>query len=200
MISALGMNPALSLQPNANRLNQTSVTSTNDFGEVLNSAMRNNDVVSRLRSLGVPVNIMDTPKKSKSIGSNGVTIAPNIIRRMEQDEDYAQEIIDKVYDFLDYASECKQMYALQGAKLKWIGMSIDSDGKVVMWAGAGKDEDSQDNDKDDELLEIVVRKEMTINPPVNQKPFSSSHNANVDASDFFALVGNVNHKSQRRDD
>ena len=68
MINALGMNPALSLQPNANRLNQTSETSTNDFGEVLNSAMRNNDVVSRLRSLGVPVNIMDTPKKSNSIG------------------------------------------------------------------------------------------------------------------------------------
>jgi len=57
MINALGMNPALSLQLNANRVNQTSETSTNDFGEVLNSLMRNNDV-SRLRSLGVPVNIL----------------------------------------------------------------------------------------------------------------------------------------------
>ena len=164
------------------------------------SIMNNNDVMSRLRSIGVPIQIKDTPKESKSLGPNGVTIAPNIIRKMEQDEEYAQEIIDEILGFLDYMSDCERDYALQGAKLKWIGMSIDSDGKVVMWAGGVPNEDPKENGEDDEALIVTRGGKKANNLTVDYDTFVKPPATNVDASTFLALVGNVNLKPRHKDD
>ena len=200
MINALGMNPDLYLQPNAMRTNQVTADKTHNFDDVFSSSMNKNDVMSRLRSIGVPIQIKDTPKESKSLGPNGVTIAPNIIRKMEQDEEYAQEIIDEILGFLDYMSDCERDYALQGAKLKWIGMSIDSDGKVVMWAGGVPIEDPKENGEDDEALIVTRGGKKANNQTVDYDTLIKPPATNVDASTFLALVGNVNLKPQHKDD
>jgi hypothetical protein len=199
MINALGINPFMPLQPNMNQASQTFQAAPRSFEDALGSAMTQNDIVSRLRSLGVPVIVRDTPKQSNSLGSNGVTIAPNIIRKMEQDEEYAQEIMNEINYFLyEFLPESNRNIALQGGKMKWAGMSIDSEGKVVMWSGGVPKQEDDSNSENNEFWNVLSGKEKVKDKESISATYVSCDNSDYDLSAHSALFGSINLKIQRR--
>jgi hypothetical protein len=200
MINALGANILSALHNNANRVNQSPMTSTANFGEFLGSAMSSDDVISRFRSNGVPINI-GTPRQMNSLGSNGVSIAPSIIDKMAQDEEIAREKEDIIWDWLFVRlPAARQEFARRGAELRWYGISIEPDGTIVEWYGGVLKEYGNDDEERDGLLRITRSRQTATDNEVVTETFTSANDVDKDLSHQLALFGDTNLRLQKRDD
>lgn len=172
---------------------------TRGFQDTLNTSLNNGDVLSRLRSYGVPVYIRDTPKKFKSLHPNGITIAPNIIKKMEADEVYAQEIITEIEDFLfNFYPESKRGYEQQGAKINWCGISIDAEGKVVKWAGGLPEKEEDDYQSGIELYIFTGNEKESRKIELQDEPNILISDDSLDWSAYLSLVGDTSYKIRRQ--
>lgn len=189
-LNALGINPLLSNQLNVNQQNSISQSTTNCFDEVLNTAMGKGNVVSRLRSFGLPMRVKDMPRTVSCFSelAHGLTIAPNILNRMAHDEAYLQKIEQQIdYWFNVHVPMREREAALWGDNFTvFAEFTIKPNGEIVKSSGVIFNDHVVD-----EVCEVVNSLESA-----NSEESLSSYSANVDASYFSALVGNIN--TQRR--
>ena len=175
------------------------------FDEVLGSVMNEDEIISNLSSFGLPINIRNTPRHVNSMSelSSGLTIAPNIIRKMAQDEEYLQEINSEIFDwfFVHVPAREREEKLRHGDNIEIIaGMSIDENGNIVKWSGARMKTGCEGDGEESDIWGVVYGKKTVSNTATYGSQLISHHDANVDASAFSALVGNVNLKLHRRED
>lgn len=183
---------------NVNQQGEVLANPVNGFEAALNTATGQTDIISKLRSFGMPVNVKDTPKKSKSIGPNGITIAPNIIKKMEQDEEYAQEIMDEISNFLyNVLPAAERDYAMQGARVKWFGISIDSGGQIKSWTGGVHIDVEEEYHGGLELAIFFANGEKVDEVEIDSDMYISHSNEEFDWLAYLSLVGDTNRKTSR---
>jgi hypothetical protein len=175
------------------------------FGDVLASVMNKDDIINELNSFGLPINIRNTPRYVNSMSelSSGSTIAPNIVQKMAQDDEYLQEIKGEIYDwfFVHVPTRQREVTLRYGDNVRIIaGMSIDENGKIVKWSGAQMISDHEGNRKEDDIFEVVYGKKMASNTANHTSQPVSNYDSNVDASVFSAIVGDFSLRLQRRDE
>lgn len=181
-----------------NQKNDILANSVRGFEAVLNSAAGQNDIISKLRSFGIPVIVKDTSKIKKSPGPNGIAIAPNIIKKMEQDEKYAQEIFDEINDFMyNVLPAAERDYALQGARIKWFGIIIDSDGKIIRRTGGVHIDEDEDYIGGIELLIFTRSGKKENNIEISSETLNLNVKDDIDLLAYLSLVGDTNYKSRR---
>ena len=189
-LSALGAPPVLSNQPYVNQANNT-CQSAISFNAILASAMGKGDVVSRLRSFGLPMRVKDMPRKVSCFSelAHGLTIAPNALNRMAQDETYLQEVERQIdYWFnVHVPSREREAARLGDGYTVFAEFTIKPDGEIVKSSVII-------NNNPDELCED----ENSLEPADNETSVTG-YSANVDASYFSALVGNVNFQTRRKE-
>ncbi|MCL1882225.1 MAG: hypothetical protein FWF81_00515 [Defluviitaleaceae bacterium] len=194
-LGALGTNPLLSNQPYVKQASNTYQNATS-FDEVLNSAMDKGDVVNRLRSLGLPIRIKDMPRRVGCFSelAHGLTIAPNILNRMAQDEAYLQEIEQQIDYWFNVHGPMREREAARSFPddnfTVFLEFTIKPNGEIVKSSVV-----ILDSRIVDETCEVVNSFESA-----NNESSVTSYSANVDASYFSALVGNINFQNRRRDD
>ena len=192
---ALGTPPLLFNQFNTNQSSGVLQSEIYCFDEVLRSTMDKGDVVSRLRSFGLPMRVKDMPRKVSCFSelAHGLTIAPNAINRMAHDEAYLQKIEQQIdYWFNVHGPAREREAALLGHDnfTVFLEFTIKPNGEIV------KSSVVIFNDHVvDEVCEVVNSLESA-----NDEASVTSYSDNVDASYFSALVGNVNFQTRRRED
>jgi hypothetical protein len=199
MISNVGSNPATLWQSvnnlmacNVNQQNDISQSTTNCFDEVLNTAMGKGDVVSRLRSFGLPMRVKDMPRTVSCFSelAHGLTIAPNILSRMAHDEAYLQEIERQIdYWFNVHGPMRKREAERLGHDnfTVFLEFTIKPNGEIVKSSAV-----ILDSHVVDETCEVVNSFESA-----NSEASVTGYSDNIDASYFSALVGNVNYITRK---
>lgn len=144
-----------------------SANSVQNFGQVLSNAMAvekprtTEAVVSDLESLGVRVTVRAVPNNSEATishaqtvggGFNSVTIAPNIIQQMADDDGVRQKYTDKILWWQNtYLPSILSTTPIHGGRFTSMTKTIHEDGTVtyVLFGQAPHEIDGEyDNDRD----------------------------------------------------
>jgi len=165
-----------------------------DFGNVLGNVMIEETTVKNvLRAMGVDVTVGNIYRDDLT---QGVTIAPNALRRMSRDEAYFQEIKREAHDWFfvqvpAFEKAERARVGCRGNDIRIIsGMSVDEHGNVVKWVVALWN-DTYDG-KSEPLGGRVERVHARNN---SHTPFV--YDFTTDATKFAALFGNVHQQSKK---
>ena len=156
-----------------------------------------NDVKNILRSMGIPVNVRNTPKDLQHSWTfcdlfAGATIAPNILQKMSRDEEYFQEIKREMHDWFfveapKFERTERMRVGCRGDDIRVLtGMSIDENGEIVRWAVALWNDD--------------VEKDKPAESQARRRGFNNTlnvaHSYSAYASKFAALAGDIHLRPQ----
>lgn len=129
--------------PNVGQISNSHVSPVQGFSEVLQAATGVNNVISELEALGVHVTVRAVPNNHRAVVDNArtvggdrtwnsVTIAPNIVQKMAEDDGIRQKYTDKILWWQnEYKPSILATTPIHGGRFTGMTKTIHEDGTVT---------------------------------------------------------------------
>jgi hypothetical protein len=131
------------INPNAANYGQnpkTNGTSGTGFAEVLQSQTKEQFIKELGEKYGVSIGIQSVPKGDKNVekyvlssACKQITLAPNIVARMQSNPDYCREIEAKIAESVNRKDDMKAQLKDMNRDYIDSGMIVHDDGSVTYW-------------------------------------------------------------------